>query len=154
MKFIDRMRDRFFGDDASMELDEDGRSGKREYFIANAYRFPLGGAHIRNEKGYAHDILLDTYDEAGIFALIAIAAYLVSALIRLFKCITNKALPFEFRQIVLCVYAVVYIEFFIEPILQGMPWLFASFCLIDGYVGRVLRIEKAKKREGDLNASR
>lgn len=131
--------DRFFAEDSSMELDEDGRLDKKLYHLNNFTEHLFGGAHSREVRGYAHDIYLDTYDEAGIFAFIAVVVYVLITVWRLIQCIKDKSLPFEFRQIVLCMYVIVYIEFMIEPILQGMPWLFAAFCLIDGYVASILR---------------
>lgn len=137
--------DRFFGEHA-MDLDEDGRLEKKIYYLKNMFAHPFGGANMREQMGYAHDIYLDTYDEAGIFAFAAILIYIVASLIRMIKCVKDKTLPFQFRQVVFCVYLLLYIEFMVEPILQGMPWLFASFCLIDGYVARILSEKRKKKR--------
>lgn len=130
--------DRFFSEDSAIELEEDGRMDMKIYHLQNMGRFLFGGAHIREEIGYAHDIFLDTYDEAGIFAFIAIIIYMLATVSHLVKFLKDKSIPFSARQIVLCIYVVLYIEFFVEPILQGMPWLFATFCLIDGYVSRIL----------------
>lgn len=130
--------ERFFGDEASMELDEDGRMENKMQYIENASKYPFGGSNMHEQFGYAHDIFLDTYDEAGIFAFLAVVLYIIATFRRMVKCIKRKDLPFEFRQIVLCVYAVLYVQFMIEPILQGIPWLFASFCVIDGSLSRLL----------------
>lgn len=130
---------RFFGVNSNIDLDEDSRLDRKLYYWQNFDQHLFGGAHFRQDVGYAHDIFLDTYDEAGVFAFIAIVAYILLTIWRLFKCVSDKTLPFAFRQIVLCIYVIIYIEFMIEPILQGMPWMFASFCLIDGYVAGILR---------------
>jgi flagellar biosynthesis protein FliQ len=98
--------------------------------------------HFRNETGYAHDILFDTYDEAGILALVAIVGYLAVSFTHMVRTVMDKSLSFVFRNMVLCMYVIVYLEFMVEPILQGMPWIFAVFCLIDGYVGRILRYNR------------
>lgn len=129
---------RFFSKDKTSELDEDVRMEKKIYFLNNMHRFLFGGAHIREEMGYSHDIIFDTHDEAGIFAFIAMLGYLTISAAHLIRCVTDKSLPFVFRNAVLCIYGALYLEFMVEPILLGMPWLFATFCLIDGYVGRVL----------------
>ncbi len=134
--------DRFFSKNSQMGLDEDRRGVKKQYFLKNMLSYPWGGMHMREEMGYAHDIFLDTYDEAGIFALLAMVIYILISISHLFKCVFDKTLSFGFRQVVLCVYSICYIEFMVEPILQGMPWLFASFCLIDGYVSRIISHNK------------
>ena len=129
--------ERFYGEE-SINLGEDSRLDKKLYYLSHLLEFPFGGLHLRSEVSFAHDLYLDTYDEASIFAFVAVVAYMVSSLVRMFKCLSRKYLPFEFRQLVFCTYLVLHIEFWIEPILQGMPWLFASFCLIDGAVTRIL----------------
>lgn len=138
--------DRFFSEDSNMDLDEDDRMNRKMYYLSNFDKHLFGGVHFRHEVGFSHDLYLDTYDEAGVFAFIAVVAYVILTVWHLIKCVRDKSLPFAFRQIVLCVYVAIYIEFFIEPILQGMPWLFASFCLIDGYVAGVLRHNKMVRK--------
>lgn len=139
---------RFFSADASMGLDEDGRWDKKVFFLNNMLDYPWGGMNMFEVKGYAHDIFLDTYDEAGIFALVGMVIYILSTIHHMLKCFFDNTLSFEVRQIVLCVYIVCYIEFMVEPILQGMPWLFASFCLIDGYVGGIISSKRAVTIKG------
>lgn len=140
--------ERFFAENSQMELDEDNRDIKKQYFLKNMLSYPWGGMHMREEMGYAHDIFLDTYDEAGIFALLGMVIYILISVYHMFKCISDDTLSFGFRQIVLCVYVICYIEFMVEPILQGMPWFFASFCLIDGYVSRIISHNKLVNRRG------
>ena len=97
---------------------------------------------MHDQTGYAHDIYLDTYDQASVFAFLGIVIYMINALIHFLKFIKNKKLPFTLRQTVFCIYIAIFLEFMIEPILVGMPWMFASFCLIDGYVSRILMQSK------------
>lgn len=137
--------DRFFGDRA-IELDEDGRMDKKLYHLRHMLQYPFGGVNIREQIGYAHDIYLDTYDEAGIFALLSLLFYIAQAIGSLWKCVSNKCIPFAVRQTVLCLYVLVLIEFMVEPILQGMPWFFASFCFIDGCVRRIVQ-QQTKRLE-------
>lgn len=137
--------ERFFTSTSVEEINSDSRLEKKLYYLENMDKFWFGGGNLRLEVDYAHDIILDTYDEAGIFAFLAIVGYLVLSAFRLLRCVTDKTLPFEFKSTVLCVYVIVYLEFMVEPILLGMPWLFATFCLIDGYVGRILSHSRIKK---------
>ena len=136
--------ERFFGDYVTTDINEDERLEKKIKYIENIWSCIWGGNHLREKFEYAHDIFLDTLDEAGVFALIAVVAYIISSFVNLIKCITNRAFPFALRQIVLCTYLTIYAEFMIEPVLQGMPWLFASFCLIDGYVSYLVSENKSK----------
>ncbi|MBR3966521.1 MAG: hypothetical protein IKJ91_05555 [Clostridia bacterium] len=133
-----QLYERFFETDSAMSVTEDDRMDKKLYYLANFDKAIWGGNKLRDDRAFAHDILLDTYDEGGIFALIAMVVFLINSVVHLVKCVKDKSLSFLFRQIVLCVYIAVYMEFMVEPILQGVQWLFASFCMIDGYVSRIL----------------
>lgn len=134
--------DRFFSDKSDEDVEDDERLDRKIYYLKNFDRHLFGGAHLLEEIGYSHDIILDTHDEGGIFAFVGMLGYLFISLGHLVRCLKDKSLSFEFRNIVLCVYVIVYLEFMVEPILQGMPWLFATFCLIDGYVARVVKHNK------------
>lgn len=123
--------ERLFGNSA-IELTDDVRIDRKIYYLKNFFDHMFGGGHFLNSVGYAHDIFLDTYDEAGIFALLFMAVYIISALVRCIKCLFNENLSFTCRQITVCIYLVFFVQFMVEPILQGTPWLFAYFCLFDG----------------------
>ncbi len=111
---------------------------KRQY-IENMFEHCFGGQHIKDEvNAYAHDLYFDTYDEAGIFSFIALILYMGASLLRLAKVMKAKHIGFEMKQLVVCIYLVMNIQFWIEPILQGMPWMFASYCFIDGGVSALL----------------
>ena len=131
--------DRFVTSDTAQEIDEDSRMENKLAYLERMPNHLWGGGHIRADFGHsAHDLYLDTYDESGILAFIAILAYIFASLIRMLRCLTNKTIPFELRQLIGCVYLVVNIQFWLEPIIRGMPWLLAFYCLIDGAVTSLL----------------
>ena len=132
--------DRFFGEYA-MDLDEDGRIGLKSEYLKLFFAHPWGGSYIHNEVGgYAHDLYLDTYDEAGIFALLSIVVIVVGAVLKLLKVIRSKAVGNDTKLFLVCVYFAVLVEFMIEPILAGVPWLLACFCAIYGSTSRMCKI--------------
>ena len=135
--------DRFYGGDYTQDIDDDSRMKNKLYYVEHFFDSMLGGGHIRAEFGHsAHDLYLDTYDESGIFALLTIAAYIIMSIYRAFKCATNKNLSFEIKIMIVCIYTIVNVQFWLEPVLRGIPWLLASYCLIDGAVTRLLIEEK------------
>lgn len=136
--------DRFFGEWAK-DLDEDSRMNNKMKYLDNFSKSMWGGVHLRPYYGYAHDILLDTYDEAGIIALIAMILFLISAVMRLFSCMKNRNLKFETQQWILPLYVAVLVQFMIEPILQGLSWLFILFCFVHGMVTYMDRVARGKK---------
>ena len=146
--------DRFFGG-SEQDFSSDSRLDLKWIYLQNLEKSIFGGASIRNEfEAYAHDIFLDTYDEAGIFALGSVIVYIVFSLKRLYKCVINRAISFQFRQIMLCVYLGFYIEFLLEPILIGMQWMFCFFCLIDGMLASYLKTQTKDNKEIKCELSR
>lgn len=129
---------RFYEQDAR-GIAEDPRFEYKLFYLQNFFKHPFGGTNIRNQTThYAHDLYLDGYDQYGIFALLAILLYIISSLVRLFKFSKLSQVPFRAKQLVFCAYIALNIQFLIEPIVQGMPFLLAAYCLIDGAVSRFL----------------
>jgi len=134
--------ERFFGEWGG-DIKHDSRFDYKILYLKNMWGNFFGGQPIYNSIAhYAHDLFLDTYDYAGIFALIAVIGYILLSLRHCWKCISDKTIDFKFRQVVFCVYFICYLEFMIEPILLGMQWLFAIFCLFDGLVSSYLKDRK------------
>lgn len=134
---------RFYGDASTQELNDDARWTHKLAYLEHFLKYPFGGGNIRNLYGHsAHDLYLDTYDESGVIAFLAIVIYIISSLIRMVKCVRNKNIALETRLLIFCVYLVCNIEFWLEPIMRGMPWLLTSYCFIDGAVTYLLMREK------------
>lgn len=130
---------RFFGGQYTQGLGDDKRLEYKLAYIERFFDHMWGGGNIRKSFGHhAHDLYLDTYDDAGIFALLAIAVYIVSSLRRLWKCIRSKRISLQMRMLVLCTYVVSNMQFWLEPILRGIPWLLACYCFMDGAVSYLL----------------
>lgn len=124
------------------EFAQDSRSSRKMEYLKHFFDHLFGGNHLRAQYGYAHDIFLDTYDDAGIIALLFLGIYMFASIRRLIKLVKSPEFSFQTKQIVLCVYVVLYMSFMMEPILQGLPWLFISFCTIDGGVNALLKAKK------------
>ena len=137
---------RFFGSGA-MSLISDSRFEIKGEFMELILDYPFGGYNLYGIVGlHAHDIYFDTYDQAGIIAFIALIMFMVASWIRLYKVLKCKMLSFETKQLVLCEYAVLNLQFCLEPILQGIPILFISYCIVDGSVTALLRKAKQIRR--------
>ena len=129
---------RFFGKNSVESLSEDGRLEHKLVYIRYMLSYPFGGAKLLKVVGtYAHDIFLDTYSDAGIFALLAVAAMIVSTIIKTVKTTTSKLIGRRTKILILNVVCLTLAVFMLEPILQGMPWLFASFCAISGSITKL-----------------
>ena len=130
---------RFYGGEYTQDIDEDTRMEHKTYYLTHLGDSVFGGGKIRQAYGHsAHDLYLDTYDESGIFAVLFIIIYILVSLYKMLKCLKNKQLSLETKQLVLGVYLLVNIMFFMEPIIRGSPWLLFSYCFIDGAVSHML----------------
>lgn len=135
---------RFFGE-FGQKIGMDKRFDYKKEYMSLLVKYPFGGNNILTKVGkYAHDLYLDAYDEAGIFAFGSLVIYVVMTVKNLIEVLRCRTMSFETRQLMLCTYAVLYIEFMIEPILIGEPWLFATFCLINGATVKLLK-DRGKK---------
>lgn len=127
--------DRFYGENA-MELSEDGRLSKKVQYLSVMLNYPFGGGNIHEQIGtYAHDIILDTYDEGGLFAMIAILLILTDVICKCARVIRGKRITDDCKTLIATSLTVIMLEFMIEPVLEGMPWLMASFCVLYGAYG-------------------
>ncbi len=142
--------DRFFVD-ANIGITETGRTDSKLNFIINAYKYPLGGLHMREEYGYAHDLLLDGYDEYGMVGLLLLVLMIVNSLIKLYKFCKYTTYGTECKTAVVCVYTAIYLQFFVEPILAGMQWLFVCYCLINGCISAMNKRYYETKKESALH---
>ena len=115
-------------------FDNTARNDSTLLYIKNAPKYLFGGLHMQKEFGYAHDLLLDGYDEYGIGGLILFVAVLAHGVKAIWKFLRETAYHHSLKLTVLCIYTAVLLEFCVEPILTGMPWLFPCYCLINGCI--------------------
>lgn len=113
---------------------KDSRLGIRLAYLPDILARPFGGSYFMQKYGYAHDLLLDLWDKYGVLPAALIAVYIIISVRRSFAVLRDAKLPFLTRQLVLCVNLSMLIEFFIEPVIYGIPWLLSTFCLVDGAV--------------------
>lgn len=126
-------------------FEADARSNGKIAFLQNAWKYPFGGLNLRSQYGYAHDLLLDGYDEYGMFGFIFLVMILVMGIKSLYRLIRYSSYSRYVKISFLCVYSSVLLMFCVEPILAGMSWLFACFCLINGCMDGMLIYDKRRK---------
>lgn len=139
--------DRFFDGSYNQGINDDSRMEHKLGHLKYFFDYPWGGNNIGRLYGHhAHDLYLDLYDESGIFALLAIVVYIISSLSRMVKCIKSRYITGQTRMMISCVYFVCNVQFWLEPITAGMPWLLAAYCLFDGVVTYLLSQEMRNRR--------
>ena len=123
---------------------ESGRFDRKLKYLKYLLEYPVGGGHIRSAVGgYAHDLYLDTYDEAGVFAFLSIYVISLQSVTAVVTLLKQKRCAFFTRLLALCVLACLHMEFWIEPILAGFDWMIAMLCAINGAMLCLIEQEKA-----------
>jgi len=129
-----------FSDSTNEEMMESGRNTKKIEYIKNLLNYPFGGANMRKQFGYAHDLLLDSYDGYGFHVFGMLVLILWNGLSEFISFCRNKKNNIAHRLTFFCVYIIILIEFCMEPILFGAQWLFALYCLINGCIAGMNRM--------------
>lgn len=150
--------DRFFGNESTTGFGEDSRSSAKAYYLRHMFDYPFGGDHLhKTYGGFAHDLYFDTHDSGGLFAFFSVCIYSLITIGRAFQIAKCPVVDFNTKQLIVCLYVILHMMFWTEPILAGVPWTFASFCLLDGFAASILdkyrsemRVESKyiKKRKG------
>lgn len=117
----------------AQDVSETGRTERKLAYLPYLFDYPFGGGKIHVlAGGYAHDLYLDTYDEAGVFALLAVVVFVVQSVVVAFRMLRSQRFSFNTKMLVLCLFLCFHMEFIVEPILAGLDWLLAFYCMIYG----------------------
>lgn len=121
-----------------MQVNEDSRLSNKFLYLSNMLNYPLGGGALRNYVGgYAHELYLDVYSDAGIFGYASIALFVAFSAFNALRVIRNGNVSKNFKLLLICIFVSILIEFFLEPIVQGVPWMLCSFCFYSGLLKNV-----------------
>ena len=93
------------------------------------FNYPLGGLR---ETSYYHNLWLDVGRVAGIFPFLCMIVYTIAINWHAIQIIKDKQVSIWFRYLILCVYLGIQINFFVEPILEGLLDFFLIFTVING----------------------
>ena len=123
----------------NMAIADDSRWDSKLSYLKLMPTYLWGGDHIQAKLGsFSHDIFLDTYSDAGIFALLGVIILLWNSISVLFRLLRHADLSSSTKLIFLSVYTAILLEFCIEPIIEGVPLLLMSFCFFHGLLSSLL----------------
>lgn len=134
--------------------DNSPRTEAKLYYLHDMINYPFGGIHMRSQYGYAHDLLLDGYDEYGILGLLMLLGILALGMRALYRLMIRTDYAKETKLAFPCVNCAIWLVFFVEPILPGMQWLFACYALINGIMDAMnVTDSRAIHNNGVINES-
>lgn len=116
---------------SSLQRADNYRTSSLPRGLDNLLNYPLGGL---KDTSYYHNLWLDIGRVAGILPFVCMIFYTVVINIHAIRIIKNKRVEASFRYLLLCVYLGIQINFFVEPILEGLLDFFLVFTFINGMV--------------------
>lgn len=103
------------------------------------YQMDLGGL------GYAHNMWMDALYTAGIYPFFLLISYTALTLTTTYRITRSKYISPNIKILVISIFFGMNLHFMVEPILDGVPYLFSMFCLINGLTYQYL-VTKNKAR--------
>lgn len=116
------------------------RFDKKLGYVTNASKYLFGGNYLSQNEGfgYAHELWLDIYDDAGLVPYILIVVYTFVSGFNFVKIARSSDVDHNWRIALITMLLVVMLQFFAEPILSGSPMLLYSYIIMDGALARWL----------------
>lgn len=111
---------------------EDDRATRWVYYASHFSQGIFGGnkISISSGYGYAHNLWLDVFDQAGLIPFVLLLVLSFSSAIQGLR--TAFSVNRYEGLYATSFYVIYFAQFFIEPILQGSPFFFISFVFITG----------------------
>lgn len=115
-------------------ITQDGR-GNAMLDVLNALQIhPMGNLR---DMFYAHNLIVDIGRLCGVIPMMLMLIYILIILKTAVKVYKNEAVDSNIRLIILMFYFAFLVNFMVEPVLEGLPMIFISFCIVNGGVKSV-----------------
>jgi hypothetical protein len=116
------------------------------------FDYPLGGFQMDiSGLDYAHNLWMDVLYAVGIYPFFLLAIYTVLTGITMVQVIFTKVIRKNVKILIFSLYIAYSINFMSEPILEGIPYVFLLFCLINGLTYQYLKVRKSMyKRDSSI----
>ena len=98
--------------------------------IQSLLNHPFGDA----TQPYFHNMWLDAGRVAGTLAFVLLALYSIITYYHAFLIVHNQRITLSFRVLLLGIYLGLAMNYFVEPVLEGMTEHFYVFCLMNGAI--------------------
>lgn len=105
--------------------------------------YPLGGFQMDiNGLDYAHNLWIDVYYAVGIYPFIMLVLYSLLTISTIVRVLLSKVIKKDMKILLFSLFIAYTINFMTEPILEGVPYIFMLYCLINGLTYKYLRIKQ------------
>lgn len=127
----------------TMSASEDPRIALYQKAISQMFDFPFGGYKMNLvTNSYVHNLWLDVLYATGLIPFFFLIVYTFKSIKNLIRLIKQKNTDIEFKIFIFSIYTGFLLNFMVEPILEGVPYMFLSFCIINGMIRKQLDLYK------------
>lgn len=102
----------------------------------------FGGYNLREVIGQLHNFWLDTYDMVGFIPLIFLVIFTAYNLLNAYKLIKSNHVEKKLKYIVIGLYIAFYLQFMVEPIIEGEQSILAMYLFVCGCISKSNNIDK------------
>ncbi|KWX87462.1 hypothetical protein AMQ83_12970 [Paenibacillus riograndensis] len=95
---------------------------------------------------YAHNLWLDVLYSTGIIPFFLLAIFTMLCIKNVVYISKRRNVNKLFIFVIISVYAGYLLNFMVEPILEGVPYMFLSFCLLNGMIKKYFDLNKNTER--------
>lgn len=99
--------------------------------LNNVFSYPLGGL---KEISYYHNFWLDIGRVSGVFPFLSMVVYTVFVNLHMMSIFKDRHIDDRFRYLIFCSYLGYQVNFFVEPVLEGLIDFFFVFTIINGMI--------------------
>ncbi|MCF7931500.1 MAG: hypothetical protein K9L02_08335, partial [Acholeplasmataceae bacterium] len=116
------------------------------------FLYPLGGYQMDIASlGYAHNLWLDVLYAVGTYGFFPLVAYTLLTFSTLGRMIASKKIDAGIKVLVTSIFIGFILNFSVEPILEGVPYIYFLFCLINGATYQYLIVRQKGITVDNLN---
>lgn len=137
----------------------DVKSSDENRFLAQYLGFvsiidnPFGTKEIIGNLNYSHNMWLDVGKNYGIISYSLLTIYSIMTIVSIRSIIKYSSYSNGFKCLLTSIYSGVYLNFLVEPILEGVPFFFIISLLINGMVDEcAYSLKKGVKNENIMDS--
>ena len=129
-----------------MSLKEDPRKMVYQRALSQMFDYPFGGYKMSLGLKYAHNLWIDVLYATGLIPFFFLVLYTIKSIQNIISIINNKTVDLQFKIVIFSIFSGCFLNFMVEPILEGVPFMFILFCLFNGMTRKYLDICKSNYR--------
>lgn len=104
--------------------------------------YPFGGNQMNLGLTYAHNLWLDVLNTTGIIPFMFLQYFTILTFLDIFKLYKSKQASMKLKVFSISIYTGFILNFLVEPILEGKPYMFLTFCLFVGMLNKIIIVCK------------